>query len=435
MTHLIVFSHLRWNFVFQRPQHLLSRLARHYPVIFIEEPLRAEGPPTLECTTPLAGVEVLRPHTPIDADGFHDDQLPVLKPLLVDYLAARGIDDYFVWFYTPMALPLLTDLEPRAVVYDCIDELSAFKNAPRQMRQRETALLKSADLVLTGGPSLYESKRLLHPNVMCLPSAVDGDHYANAVAVTRVEPMRRAAALQGAIAGPRLGFFGVIDERIDIGLIAELADADPSWQIVMVGPVVKIDPAGLPQRANIHWLGQQPYELLPQLVAGWDVCLMPFALNEATRFISPTKTLEYMAAGKPIVSTGITDVKSMFSDVVRIADDAAGFIEGCRAALHEKSHARNDRLADMQACVWRYSWGETVLAVRRAIEALLAQRVAPTAASGAVVDTRSHAVRPPTRLLPSALASTGSARASMRTATGSSVLPPEDDLKVASAGG
>jgi len=162
---------------------------------------------------------------------------------------------------------------------------------------------------------------------------------------------------------------------------------------------------------------------------------MPFALNEATRFISPTKTLEYMAAGKPIVSTGITDVKSMFSDVVRIADDAAGFIEGCRAALHEKSHARNDRLADMQACVWRYSWGETVLAVRRAIEALLAQRVAPTAASGAVVDTGSHAVRPPTRLLPSALASTGSARASMRTATGSIGLPPEDDLKVASAGG
>ena len=437
MTHLIVFSHLRWNFVFQRPQHLLSRLARHYPVLFVEEPIRSDAAAFLERSAPMPGVEVrsLRPHTPIDASGFHDDQLPVLKPLLADHLASQGIDDYVVWFYTPMALPLLSELAPRAIVYDCMDELSAFTNAPRQMRQRETALLKIAHLVLTGGPSLYEAKRTLHPNVLCLPSAVDAEHYANAAAVKRIEPMRRASALQDGVAKPRLGFFGVIDERIDPRLIAEVADADPAWQLVMVGPVVKIDPASLPQRANIHWLGQQPYELLPQLVAGWDVCLMPFALNEATRFISPTKTLEYMAAGKPIVSTGITDVKSMFSDVVRIADDAAGFIEGCRAALHEKSHARNDRLADMQACVWRYSWGETVLAVRRAIEALLAQRVAPTAASGAVVDTGSHAVRPPTRLLPSALASTGSARASMRTATGSIGLPPEDDLKVASAGG
>jgi hypothetical protein len=249
-----------------------------------------------------------------------------------------------------MALPLLTDLAPRAIVYDCMDELSAFKDAPRQMRQRETALLKSAQLVLTGGPSLYESKRALHPNVMCLPSAVDADHYANAVAVTRVEAdaARRRAA--GHDCGTAARLFGVIDERLDLGLVAELADADPAWQIVMVGPVVKIDPASLPQRANIHWLRPAAYELLPQLVAGWDVCLMPFALNEATRFISPTKTLEYMAAGKPIVSTAINDVKSMFSDVVRIADDASAFIEpaaprSTRGATTAPSGSRTCRLA------------------------------------------------------------------------------------------
>jgi glycosyltransferase involved in cell wall biosynthesis len=374
MPHLIVFSHLRWNFVFQRPQHLLSRLARHYHVIFVEEPIRSKGPATLERTTPHPGVDVLKPHTPVDAAGFHDDQLSVLKPLLADYLASERIDDYFVWFYTPMALPLLTELEPRAIVYDCMDELSAFKDAPRQMRQRETALLKSAQLVLTGGPSLYESKRRLHPNVLCLPSAVDADHYSNAHATARAEPMQRAQQLQGAIAHPRLGFFGVIDERLDLELIAEVADADPAWQLVMVGPVVKIDPDQLPKRANIHWLGQQPYELLPQLVAGWDVCLMPFALNEATRYISPTKTLEYMAAGKPIVSTGINDVKSMFSDVVRIADDAAGFIEGCREALAEKGHQRTDRLAEMQASVRRYSWDATVEAVHRALQQVLGAR-------------------------------------------------------------
>jgi len=433
MPHLIVFSHLRWNFVFQRPQHLLSRLARHYHVVFVEEPIRTDAPAFLERTTPLPGVEVVRPHTPVDAGGFHDDQLSVLKPLLADYLASQHIDDYLVWFYTPMALPLLTDLAPRAIVYDCMDELSAFKDAPRQMRQRETALLKSAQLVLTGGPSLYESKRALHPNVMCLPSAVDADHYANAVAVTRVEAMRRAAALQGTIAAPRLGFFGVIDERLDLGLVAELADADPAWQIVMVGPVVKIDPASLPRRANIHWLGQQPYELLPQLVAGWDVCLMPFALNEATRFISPTKTLEYMAAGKPIVSTGINDVKSMFSDVVRIADDANGFVEGCRAALDEKGPRRTERLADMQACVWRYSWSETMQAVHRAIEAVLAESAMPAAASEPALGGL-PAVRPVTGLLPAALASAGAPRPSMRAAPARAMPPPDDGLKVASAG-
>ncbi|MEO7338904.1 MAG: glycosyltransferase [Caldimonas sp.] len=395
MTHLIVFSHLRWNFVFQRPQHLLSRLARHYHVLFVEEPIRSSGPAFLERTAPLPGVEVLRPHTPVEAGGFHDDQLSVLEPLLATHLADNLIDDYAVWFYTPMALPLLAELSPRAIVYDCMDELSAFKDAPRQMRQRETALLKSAQLVLTGGLSLYEAKRALNPNVMCLPSAVDSEHYAPAKALHRAEPMQRAEQLQGSIGGPRLGFFGVIDERLDMQLLAQLADADPTWQIVMVGPVVKIDPARLPQRPNIHWLGQQPYELLPQLVAGWDVCLMPFALNDATRFISPTKTLEYMAAGKPVVSTAISDVRSMFSDVVRIAEDPESFIDACRVALRENAHDRGIRLAEMQASVWRYSWDSTAHAVHVAIEAALAPRT-PTPAVERPVDGELAAVLPAT---------------------------------------
>jgi glycosyltransferase involved in cell wall biosynthesis len=383
MRYLIVFSHLRWNFVFQRPQHLLSRLARHYRVVFVEEPVRADVA-RLERTAPCANVEVLRPHTPVAAPGFHDDQLPVLKALLAEHFAAHAIDDYLVWLYTPMALPLLTDLAPRAVVYDCMDELSAFKDAPKQMRQRETALLKCAQVVLTGGPSLYESKRRLHPNVLCLPSAVDAAHYAPSAAATRTEPMARAAALQEAIPGPRLGFFGVIDERLDVDIVAALADADPAWHVVMVGPVVKIDPARLPRRPNLHWLGQQPYELLPQLVAGWDACITPFALNEATRYISPTKTLEYMAAGKPVVSTGIHDVRAMFSDVVRIADGPEAFVAACRATLDETPLHRAERFAAMQACVWRYSWDDTAEAVHRAIESVLLKAAPPPAAPASI---------------------------------------------------
>ncbi|MGZ8259118.1 MAG: glycosyltransferase, partial [Caldimonas sp.] len=315
MPHLIVFSHLRWEFVFQRPQHLLSRLARDYHVVVVEEPVHTEGPAYLERTTPCKGIEVLRAHTPVEHGGFHDDQLSALQPMIAGYLAENLIDDYLVWFYTPMALPLLGGLAPRAIVYDCMDELSAFKGAPRQMRQRETALLKSAALVVTGGPRLYAAKRDANPNVLCVPSAVDADHYSPRRATADAAAMARADALQGAVATPRLGFFGVIDERLDLDLVARVADADPGWQLVMVGPVVKIEPEALPQRPNLHWLGQQPYGLLPQLVAGWDVCLMPFALNESTEFISPTKTLEYMAAGKPVVSTPIHDVKAMFGDL------------------------------------------------------------------------------------------------------------------------
>lgn len=372
VPHIVVFSHLRWNFVFQRPQHLLSRLARRHPVVFIEEPVRRDEAAWLERTSPCAGVEVLRPHTPIDAFGFHDDQLSLLEPMIASWLDEQGIDDYVCWLYTPMALPLLQELRPRAVIYDCMDELSAFKGAPRQMKQRETALMKRAELVLTGGPGLYESKRPMHDNVLCLPSAVDARHYDATRARADEGAMARAQALQGAIPEPRLGFFGVIDERLDIELVAALADAEPQWQIVMVGPVVKIDPASLPQRPNLHWLGQQSYEILPQIVADWTVCLMPFAMNESTRFISPTKTLEYMAAGKPVVSTPIHDVLVMFGDLVVIGDDAPSFIAACRIAIAETPAEVADRQANMQERVAGFSWDRTADTIAAAIEAALA---------------------------------------------------------------
>jgi UDP-galactopyranose mutase len=381
MPHLIVFSHLRWAFVFQRPQHLLSRLARHYPVVFVEEPIHTDGAARIERSSPMPGVEVLRPHTAVEAGGFHDDQLSALQPLIARYLGDQGIDHYLVWFYTPMALPLLADLTPRGVIYDCMDELSAFKNAPRQMRQREAALLKRADLVLTGGPRLYEAKRDSNPNVLCLPSAVDAAHYAVARATGDRIAMERAGELQGAIPTPRLGFFGVIDERLDLGLVAALADADPGWHVVMVGPVVKIDPGALPQRANLHWLGQQSYEILPQLVAGWDVCLMPFARNESTEFISPTKTLEYMAAGKSVVSTPVHDVKAMFGDIVAIADTPTTFIAACRAALDETETQRDFREGVMQLRVGRHSWDSAAQVIRAALE-MLRHRAVPLVPTG-----------------------------------------------------
>ena len=369
MRHLIVFCHLRWDFVLQRPQHVLTRLARSYKVLLVEEPVAGEGGAArFEQLMPLPGVEVLRAHTPGGGKGFADDQFELLKDLLHDHLRQHGIDDYIVWFYTPMALPMLEGLRPKAVIYDCMDELSAFKNAPVQLHRREAALLEVADVVFTGGPSLYAAKRDRHPHVLCLPSAVDAVHFSRERALADSEGMRRAGELQGAIPAPRLGFFGVIDERLDLELVDHLAAADSNWQLVMVGPVVKISADELPQRANIHWLGQQSYQFLPQLVAGWDVCLLPFALNESTRFISPTKTLEYMAAEKPIVSTPVRDVSVLYGQDVRIADGKASFVQACRDTLAESPEDRLQRIRKAALTVASYSWDNTAETMRLAIE-------------------------------------------------------------------
>ena len=356
---LIVFSHLRWGFVFQRPQQLLTRLAQHFDVYFIEEPVFADAEPALMSATHQNGVEVLTPRTKEFASGFHDSQLNAMKPLIADFMASRGLREPLVWLYTPMALPLVADLEPRAVVYDCMDDLASFKFAPPDLIAREQELMALADVVLTGGPSLYEARQGRHPNLHCLPSAVDAAHFAPGNLDGDDVEATVATELHRGMAHPRLGFFGVIDERLDLELVAGIADQRPDWQVVMVGPVVKIDPATLPQRPNIHWVGMQRYEALPHLMSHWDVCLMPFALNEATRFISPTKTLEYLAGGKPVVSTPIRDVVSLYGSVVRIGEDAGQFVAAVEQLLAEPAPARADRRARGQALVDGCTWDGT----------------------------------------------------------------------------
>lgn len=367
---IIVFSHLRWDFVYQRPQHLLARLATKRRVVFIEEPLHAaDTMPYWERSTPAPNVLVCRLRTPVQTPGFHDEHLATFLPMLHNLVIAEGLDGCVAWLYTPLALPLARSIQPRAVVYDCMDELSAFLNAPRELLIREKQLLECADLVFTGGPSLYRAKRDQHPNVHCFPSSVDAAHFRQA---------RRGLAEpddQAALAHPRLGFYGVIDERINLSLLAALADAHPEWSIVMVGPVVKIDPATLPQRANIHYLGSRTYEQLPAYLAGWDVCLLPFAYNEATRFISPTKTLEYMAAERPLVSTMIADVAEPYGDIAYVADTTSAFIDACERALTASRAEQARRRAGMRAVLARTSWDQTARAMEQLMEQALERRL------------------------------------------------------------
>lgn len=371
---LLVFSHLRWGFVHQRPQHLLSRLAGRWRVLFVEEPVHLppeDGAARLDAVAVTPELTVLAPHTPVKAPGFHDDQIAVLDALLQDHLDTHGLHVDIAWLYTPMALPLANRLGADCLVYDCMDELSAFRGAPLQLRQRESALLQQAALVLTGGPSLYEARKALHTNIHCFRSAVDAAHFSPAGLDLTGPLAREAQALQQDLPRPRVGFFGVVDERMDVALIAHLAACHPDWALVMVGPVVKIDPATLPRPDNIHWLGMRSYELLPYLMLGWDLALMPFALNESTRFISPTKTLEYMAGGLPVVSTPIHDVVRLYTPAVAVAPAGDEFVQACEAVLGEGSTARRARQRQMAQLVARHSWADTADAVHALLEEAL----------------------------------------------------------------
>jgi UDP-galactopyranose mutase len=338
--------------VFQRPQHLMSRFARDRRVIFWEEPKVSEGIASVEARTcPGTGVEIVVPRLPAGLSEEETDQ--ALRLLLDSFLGAEP-GPLVRWYYTPMMLPFSRHIEAACTVYDCMDELSAFRFAPPRLLPLEQELLGEADLVFTGGFSLYEAKRDRHPNVHPFPSSVERDHFLQAREAVE-EPVD-----QKVIPGPRLGFYGVVDERMDLDLLASLADARPDCSVVIVGPVVKISPADLPRRPNLHFLGGKDYAELPAYLAGWDVALMPFAINESTRFISPTKTPEYLAGGKPVVSTPIKDVIRHYGDLdaVAIAETPAAFIEACDAAI-ALAAGSNDWLSQVDLKLANLSWDTT----------------------------------------------------------------------------
>lgn len=315
---LICFSHLRWNFVYQRPQHLMSRIAKSNRVFFFEEPVFGEEI-HFDMNKNDAGIFIIVPHLPHGwgEQQIIDHQREFLSRLLVNMEIKR----YALWYYTPMFLPISDHLQPVIRIYDCMDELSGFKFAPPALKELEQKLMSMADVVFTGGHSLYEAKKHQHANIHAFPSSIDYNHFSRARNISE-EP-----GDQEEIPHPRFGFYGVIDERMDIPLLAEVAALKKDWHFVLVGPIVKIDEHDLPRPSNIHYLGMKNYDELPAYLAGWDIAMMPFALNESTRFISPTKTPEYLAGGKPVISTPIVDVMRQYSNIVNFASTAEEFIQ------------------------------------------------------------------------------------------------------------
>jgi UDP-galactopyranose mutase len=340
---LVVYSHLRWASDVQRPQQLMTRMAQSRSIVFVEEPVRGEHE-GWQLETPAPGLLVARPITPVDLPGFAAAQAPMLQRMLRRLLHRRGIGSHTAWLCTPMAWPLAQALCPDAVVYDCMDALSA----PSEMRERERDLLTAASLVFTGGPSLYRAKCGLHSRVRCVPSSIDAHHFCGAARGTPLDQSR--------IPRPRLGFCGVIDERVDVDLLGQLAAARSDWHVVLVGPISA--PSALPQAANVHYLGPRDYADLPAYVDGWDVCLLPWVVNEATHVVSPTQTLAYMAAELPIVSTPIRDISEPYGEIVYVAEPH-DFAAACERALHAPDYERLERLLRMRHVIARTSWEGT----------------------------------------------------------------------------
>lgn len=359
---LVVFSHLRWEFVTQRPQHIIGRFAKDRKVLFVEEPIGYDS----RCEGRANIVRINQNLTVLQPCINHYNMIDELEPIVLEYMQRLDIKEPNLWFYSAAFHEMTQRIPHRGVIYDCMDELSAFKGASKTLIAQEKALLQKADVVFTGGKSLYEAKQRLSKHVFCYPSSVDQGHFEKALSAATVVPSDIAS-----IQHPIVGYYGVIDERIDLKLLDQIAQLRPDVSFVMIGPVVKINEHELPRRSNLHYLGSKPYNDLPAYLKAFVIAMMPFALNEATEFISPTKTLEYIAALKPVISTPIFDVKRDYSKVLSIVSNAPEFLAAIDHYLHENANDVIKRKQEYACILQAVSWDKTVAAMKQNIEAAI----------------------------------------------------------------
>lgn len=321
---LLVFAHTRWDFVFQRPQHLMSRFAKYRRVYYFEEPIFGmTDQPRLHMRETSEGVHVYVPYLPKITKS--EDIEAALRDLVNELIFEEAISEYSCWFYSPMAWSFTNHLKPAAVIFDWMEELLP-------MTEFEAQLAEKADLVFTDGQSLFEEKRKFFSNLHFFPSSIDYAHFAQG-RMQLVEPDDQIN-----IPHPRLGFCGVLDGNLDAELIGYIADQYPDWQLVVIGPLVKVEAETLFKRTNIHYLGRKDFHALPLYFAGWDCAILPFKQHSHVNAINPSKIPEYLAAGKPVVSTALPDIVSSFGDagLVYVADSAQNFVTLVEKAMLNK---------------------------------------------------------------------------------------------------
>ncbi len=360
---LIAFSHLRWEFVYQRPQHLMTRFSQYRRILFVEEPISENESDITKVFAVNKSITVIQPR--IKRENFFDDLAHIVK----SYCNNLSIQNPHLWFYSAAFQKIIPYFSSHKIIYDCMDELSAFKNADPALINEEKSLLSKADIIFTGGKSLFEEKSKLAKNVFCFPSSVDRMHFQKALLAETVVPEELQSVIR-----PIIGYCGVIDERIDLHLLADIADLKKECTFVMVGPHVKIDPAMLPRRENIIYLGAKSYQILPQYLKEFDIAMMPFALNEATQFISPTKTLEYMAALRPIISTPIYDVVRDYQDIIMIIKSAQEFADAIDKIINETKVAKQQRIASYIDVLNYTSWDNTATKMWQLIDRIVLEK-------------------------------------------------------------
>lgn len=369
---IICYSHLRWNFVYQRPQHLLSRFSKNGRVFFIEEPVWDSGKETISIKQVNENIWTVAPYFSSDTDS--SILVERKKEMINNLIYEMNVTNYFSWYYSPMALPFSNHTNPSLIVYDCMDELSSFKNAPATLKDNEMKLIQKADVMFMGGYSLYNAKCRLHKNAHPFPSSIDREHFARARTKIFCEDFYKD------IPHPRLGFYGVIDERLNMQLLSQIAEKNPQWNIMLIGPVAKISADSIPKLSNIHYLGGKAYEDLPAYLSGWDIAIMPFNLNEATRFISPTKTPEFLAAGKPVISTAIADVVEPYGNkgLITIANTADEFTVGAKKifdTILTSGNTYQKWLTQVDNFLHNMSWDKTWQEMNNVLENTLKQKM------------------------------------------------------------
>jgi len=367
---LVCFSHQRWNFVYQRPQHLLSRFSRFFRIFYIEDPIFHANSDRYDITLESDNIALVVPH--LQHGHNHPDVNERLESLLVALFQEEGILDYIFWYCSPSSISVSRSFRPRLAIYDCMEEFSRNRFASREIQLQETELLSIADLVFTSGYSLYESKKKLHPRVYPFPNSIDKDHFLHARHISFDPPDQQA------IPHVRIGYYGVIDERMDMPLLERVSRLRPHWRFILVGPVVNIDPDMLPNFHNIYYLGSKLYGDLPHYLAGWDIAMIPFIRNESTRFINPAKTPEYLAAGKPVISTPINDVIRYYGNkgLVKIAGTPEEFVRVAEEELNMSAEDRNRWQEKVDDFLDTNSWDKISAEMLKLIRALLASREA-----------------------------------------------------------
>ncbi len=352
MPAVICISTSPWGFMFQRPQQLMTLFSEDFKIGYINPPVTSKPALSYE--------EVIRKYTDII-----NPNLIVLKPripkilnhsaasryyveLLKNFSLEFGFKDIILWICLPQFEYLCGQLDEKLVIYDCQDDYASFSWTPDTTREYDQRLTEKADIVITVSGPMQKTKKKINPLSFLVPNGCDLQHFNSATKIlgipTDILNIRK----------PRVGFVGAVCEWIDFRLITELAEKEPDWSIVMVGPVRRnIKPPHLP---NTHYLGLKRYHILPNYIRQFDVCSIPFDQNSTiSKNSCPIKLFEYMASGKPVVSTNLPAV-NFAKRVIEIAADSEDFHCKVNRLLKETSFDAAQRQAKQISLARANTW-------------------------------------------------------------------------------